>query len=266
MGAFLPSETEMSRPSETAQKKQAQARSFKEHVDTLFEELSFAVKWHRPSILLVSYESETTRGAVELALERRLDEIEQQVVPFGVDKMNYDIPLLLSQRPDREHSVYSVAALSQGGGKGGANAYRALNMRREFFVDYSMKIILWLAKGEVIKLSRQAPDFWAFRHRLVEINDPADPERFLKKGIDLARQLNNFGWLAEFWGSLGLTYRESGQLNRAIRAYWKAIRLNPQNTRLLSGLGQVYLAQGRAQAARKIFKKASQVNPPDANT
>ena len=199
-------------------------------------------------------------------MERRLDEIGQQVTPFSVDKMNYDIPLLLSQRPERDHSVYSVTALSQGGGKGGANAYRALNMRREFFVDYSMKVILWLAKGEVFKLSRQAPDFWAFRHRLVEIHDPADPELFLKKGIDLAGQLNNFGWLAEFWGSLGLIYRESGQLNRAIRAYWKAIRLNPQDTRFLNDLGQVYLTQGREEAARKVFKKASLVNPPESDT
>jgi len=255
----------MSRPSETSNKKLSQAQSFKEYVEPLFEELSFAIKWHRPSILLVTYESEYMRGAVELALEKRLVKIGQQVVPFRVDKLNYDIPLLLSQRPERDHSIYSVAALFQGGGKGGANAYRALNMRREFFVDYSMRAIFWLAKGEAIELSRHAPDFWAFRQRMFEINDPVDPERFLKKGIDLARQLDNTAWLAKFWGSLGLIYRNTNQPNRAIRAYWKAIRLNSQEAGLLNSLRQVYLDQGRVKAARRVFK-AIQVIPPDVDT
>ena len=265
VGAFLTGKIEMSRPSETDKIKLSQARVLKEHVEALFDELSFAIEWHRPSILLVSYESEYMRGAVELALGKRLVEIGQQVVSFSVDKMNYDIPLLLSQRPERDNSIFSVAALFQGGGKSGANAYRALNMRREYFVDYSMKAIFWLAKGEAIEISRHAPDFWAFRHRVFEINDPADPERFLKKGINLARQLDNTIWLAKFWGSLGRIYRDSNQLNRAIRAYWKAIRLNPQDAGLFNGLGKVYLVQGRVEAARKVLK-AVQVNPPDADT
>lgn len=257
----------MSGPGKTDNKKYVQARSFKEHIDVLFEELSFAIEWQRPSILLASYESEYMRGLGELALQKRLGNIGQQVVPFSVDKMNFDIPLLLSQRPDRDHSIFSVAALYQGGGKGGANAYRALNMRREFFVDYSMRVIFWLAKGEALQLSRHAPDFWAFRHREVEINDPADPDRFLKKGIDLARQLDNTAWLAKFWGSLGRIYRDSNQFNRAVRAYWKAIRLNPQDNELLNGLGQVYFVQGRMEAARRVLqKKTGQAFPPDANT
>jgi tetratricopeptide (TPR) repeat protein len=135
-------------------------------------------------------------------------------------------------------------------------------MRREFFVDYSIRVILWLAKGEAIELSRHAPDFWAFRHRVFEINDPSDPERFLKKGIDLARQLDNTVWLAKFWGSLGLIYRDAKQPNRAIRAYWKAIRLNPQDAGFISGLGQIYLIQGRGEAARKVLKSLP-IDPPD---
>ncbi len=150
---------------------------FVERIDLLFEELSFAIQWQRPSILLVFYESENVRAKAELALEKRLTEIGQQLVQIKVDERNFDIPLLLSRRPDRDQSVYSVSGLSSGGGKAGANAYRALNMRREYFVDYAIRVIVWLAGDEAIELSRHAPDFWAFRHRVVELNDTYGPGR-----------------------------------------------------------------------------------------
>jgi tetratricopeptide (TPR) repeat protein len=67
--------------------------------------------------------------------------------------------------------VFFITGLKWGGGKGGFNAYRALNMRREFFVDNEMRIVLWLTKKEASNLPRHAPDFWAFRHRVVEFID-----------------------------------------------------------------------------------------------
>ena len=147
------------------------SEAFVERIDLLFEELSFAIRWKRPSILLVFYELENIRDRAERALEERLTEIGQRLVQVKVDKKTFDIPLLLSRRPAWDQSVYSVNGLSSGGGKAGANAYRALNMRREYFVDYSIRVIIWLAGNEAIELSRHAPDFWAFRHRVVELYD-----------------------------------------------------------------------------------------------
>lgn len=265
MGAFLPDKTEMSRSSESVHKKPEQTESFEEHINVLFEELMFAIQWHRPSILLVLFESDYTKSVAELALETRLIGIGQQVAQFVVDEKNFDIPRLLSQRPDRERTIYSITGLSQGGGIEGANAYRALNMRREYFVDYAMRVVIWLAKSELIQLSRHAPDFWAFRHRMMEINDSSDPERLLKKGITFATQLNKISLSAGFWRSLGLIYLDSNQLNRAIRAYWKAIRVNPQDASTLIGLGQAYLVQGQMKAAGRAFKKAIQASPQDVN-
>jgi tetratricopeptide (TPR) repeat protein len=263
----------MSRPSKPDHKKPEYAESFEEQIDLLFEELSFAVEWQRPSILLVFYESEHARGMAEIALEEHLAKIGQQVVPFKVDEKNFDIPLLLSQRPDLDHSVYSVTGLSLGGGKEAANAYRALNMRREYFVDFAIRVIIWLAEGEAIELSRHAPDFWAFRHRVVVLNDSTEAERFTidqtirraKQGILIARRINDTASLAKLWGQLGVIYRDLNQLPKAIRAYWKAIRINPQDSSLWIELGQTYLVQGRMEAARSIFKKATRANPLDVN-
>jgi Flp pilus assembly protein TadD len=323
----------MSRPSKSDRKKPEQAESFEECIDILFEELSFAIQWQRPSILLAFYESEYVRGTAELALEKRLAEIGQHMVQFTVDESHFDIPRLLSQRPDRDHSIYSVTGLFQGGGKEGANAYRALNIRREYFVDYAIRVIIWLAKREAIELSRHAPDFWAFRHRVVEFNDFSDAERLaasahdlsgraqdlpalpealdeqielheasltdlpkqaetvatrldllsalaslyrakgaydqsiqrLKQGIVIAQQLNNVKVLAKFLGDLGLVYLDLDQLNRAIWAYRKAIRLTPQDASLRSALGHAYIILGRMESARSVFKDAIKVCQQDAN-
>jgi tetratricopeptide (TPR) repeat protein len=324
----------MSRPNKSDLKKPEYVESFEERINLLFEELSFAIQWQRPSILLIFYESKYLRDMAVLVLEKRLATIGQQVVQFMVDERHFDIPLLLSQRPDRDRSVYSVTGLFQGGGKDGANAYRALNMRREYFVDHAIRVVFWLSKGEAIELSHHAPDFWAFRHRVVEFYDSSDldllaisankpswraqgfsgqpknldeqiklheallnelpkqAESFsrrldllsvlaslylekqaydqsiqrLKQGIVIAKQLNNTVFLAKFWGNLGFIYLYLNQPTRAIRAYWKAIRFNPQDAGLWIGLGQTYLVQGRMESARSVFKKAAQAKPRDKNT
>ena len=162
-------------PGKSDRENQVLSESFDERIDQLFEELSFAFERQRPSILLVFYEFESVRVRAESALEKRLAENGQPLVVFDVDAGHFDIPLLLSQRPERDRSVFSVSGLSRGGGKESANAYRALNMRREYLVDYSIRVVIWLDPEEAMALSRHAPDFWAFRHRVVEFNDLAEP-------------------------------------------------------------------------------------------
>jgi tetratricopeptide (TPR) repeat protein len=166
----------MSRPSESDQNKPGQSESFAERIDMLFEELSFACQRQRPSILLVFYESASVRERAERALEKRLTENGQPLVRFHVNESHFDIPRLLSQHLQGDRSVFSVTGLSCGGGKENANAYRALNIRREYLVDYAIRVVFWLDPAEAMALSRHAPDFWAFRHRVVEFNDPAGPE------------------------------------------------------------------------------------------
>jgi hypothetical protein len=324
----------MSRQDESPSIEPDRVESFKERIDLLFEELTFAIQWQRPSILLAFHDSKDVRDTVELVLESRLVGIGQQVVQFKVNERHFDIPLLLSKRPNRDHTVYFVTGLIQGGGKDGANAYRALNIRREFFVDYAIRAILWLSKDEAVKLSRHAPDFWAFRHRVVEFYDPADPEFFAisahelsirtrepsvqpedhdeqitqhealldklpecagtlsrrldllfvlsnlylekqaydqsirrsRQGIIIAKQSNDTELLAKFWENLGRIYLELGQPTRAIRAYWKAVRFNPQDAGPWTGLEQTYLVQGRVESARSVFRKFARVKRLDKNT
>jgi len=144
------------------------SNQFNEQVEILFDELSLAIKWHRPSILLVVYDSKAVTGSAESALAKRLKSLGHGVSDFRVNKNQFDVPLALTGHPDRNKLVFFVSGLRSGGGQGGNNAYRALNIRREFFVDFSIRAVFWLTRAEAAALPRRAPDFWAFRHRVLE--------------------------------------------------------------------------------------------------
>ena len=289
----------MSGPSESGKKKPGERESFEERVDLLFEELSFAFQQLRPSILLVFYEEKSVRERAERALEKRLAENGQTLVPFNVDKSHFDIPLLLSQRPERDRSVFSVTGLSQAGGKGNANAYRALNIRREYFVDYAIRVIIWLAGDEAIALSRHAPDFWAFRHRVVEFNDSTEPEQPETPAIawavpgqgmpgqseeldeQIVLQEAQLEKLPEQAGSitrrLALLFKLAG-LYHAKKAYVQSIQRLQQgkqiarqsnNTawlaRFWGKLGIVYLDSDQPLRAVRAGRKAIRLNPQEAD-
>jgi tetratricopeptide (TPR) repeat protein len=294
-----PSENQiMSRPSESDQKKPGQTESFEERIDMLFEELSFALQRQRPSILLVFYDSEFVRDRAEHALEKRLAEIGQPVVHFPVDERHFDIPRLLSQRPDRDRSVYSVTGLSRGGGKENANAYRALNIRREYFVDYAIRVIIWLARDEAIELSRHAPDFWAFRHRVVEFNDSADREHpgitasewaegsagfpGLPEGLDeqieqdealltnLPKQADSNARRLELLFALAGLYHAKKAYDQSIRCFKQGIDIvRPLNNaawlaQFWGNLGLVYQDLDQPLRAVRACRKAIRFNPQEA--
>ena len=282
----------MSGQSKPDRKIPEQTMSIEERVGLLFEELAFAIQWQRPSILLVFYDSESVREMVELALEKRLAEIGQELVQFDVDEERFDIHLLLSQRPERDRSVYSITGLSRGGGKGGANAYRALNMRREYFVDYSMRVITWLAGDESIELSRHAPDFWAFRHRVVEFHDSVDTIRpalseqeFAGEPEDLDGQIEQSEALIrglpkqnetltirlDLINKLAALYQAKETYDQAIRRMKQGLVIakqlnNPEQlAKLWGNFGSVYLDLGRLNSAVRACRKAIRFSPQDAS-
>jgi len=287
----------MSGPIEPDRKALEPIISFDERIDLLFDELSFAIQWQRPSILLVFYDSESVQKSVEIALEKRMAEIGQKVEPFKVDEAHYDIALLLSRLPARDRSVYSITSLSRGGGKGGANAYRALNIRREYFVDYAMRVIFWLTGNEPVELARHAPDFWAFRHRVVEFYDLPDnvqgelsvsetsgsDQAFTGQFEDLheqARQLEAMiADLPDLTASLtkrldllakgALIYREAELYDRAIRYLKQAVMIAKQQenalqlAKLWGTLGSIYLDLDRLKSGIRAYRKAIRYSPAE---
>jgi len=289
----------MSRSTPSRRKKSGPGESFDERVESLFEELTFAIQWRRPSILLAVYETESLRAKADLALEKRLATIHQTLVRLAVSEQQFDIPLLLSQRPDRERCIYAVTGLSSGGGKEGANAYRALNIRREYLVDYAIRVIFWLTSAEAIELARHAPDFWAFRHRLVEFDEPprpvepiparpelaADTKRSQLASDELDAQVSFREELLaglpnadeamasrfDLLDALGRLYHEKGAHTQSIKYLKQGASLAQEVDSLdlaasfLGELGQVYLEAGDPRRAIRAYRKAIRFAAEDAD-
>jgi tetratricopeptide (TPR) repeat protein len=149
----------------------APTNKFEETIDFLLEELILAIKWGRPSILLAVHKSKPSQYKAEATLKNKLKKIGVNVLEIKVDGESPNaLNLILTSKADVEKDVFFISNIDQGGGEDGRNAYRALNLYRETFIENNVKAVFWLTTSEEKKLPNYAPDFWAFRHRVVEFS------------------------------------------------------------------------------------------------
>ncbi|HCC79286.1 MAG: hypothetical protein A2X25_08775 [Chloroflexi bacterium GWB2_49_20] len=161
----------MKNASDPGQGSNNSSETFEDRIATLLEEIDLAIKWDRPSILLAVYASEVIHNHARESLEKQIEWLGQKVTRIKVDKENFDLARFLSQFEQHEQVVFFISGLRWGGGRSRSNAYQALNMRRELFVDEKIRLVIWLNEKEASDLPHHAPDFWAFRHRVVEFPD-----------------------------------------------------------------------------------------------
>ena len=149
----------------------ASPNKFEETIEVLAEELALAMKWDRPSILLAVHKSKPSQRKAEDALENKLRKIGINVIGIQVSPESPDaVQSILTSAADLERDIFFISNIDQGGGDDGRNGYRALNLYRETIIENSIKIVFWLTTNEEIKLPKYAPDFWAFRHRVVQFS------------------------------------------------------------------------------------------------
>ncbi len=151
---------------------------FEDRVDILYRELELATKWQCPSLLMAIYSSEFVHGDAELALENRLLGLGQKAHHIVVKSQeDADIPLLISELANLKDVVIFVDGLGWGCGQADYNAYRCLDKHREFFIENRVRVVFWLTETEAIHLAHYAPDYWTFRHRVIEFVDSPRPEQ-----------------------------------------------------------------------------------------
>jgi tetratricopeptide (TPR) repeat protein len=162
--------------------------SFDERVEILAKELELAVKWQRPCILLVVYSSEYVRSDVEAALENSLIDLGQKVVRMRLkDQRTESVVSFLREFKDPAEAVFMVHGLHWAD-REEADTYSMLNLQREFFVERQIRSVFWLTQNEIVNLARCAPDFWAYRHRVIEFTESPKAERLLQEALESAWQ------------------------------------------------------------------------------
>lgn len=288
----------MSPSGESIGKENQDRGSLEDRVAILFEELVMAIKWGRPSILLAVYKSEFIRAEAEASLEEKLAKVGQVVYRLQINVERFDILPFLSRHPRRKKTIFYISGLRRGGGRGGQNAYRALNIRREFLVDNSIRTVLWLTEAEGIDLPLHAPDFWAFRHRVIEFRDLPSPEHIvlLPEGLVWHDwEPYSFGEEVDARTALReslldeLPARDESQEARANLLYtlaylnWakgeseksidllnqglgiaQSLSLPAMQSRFLVGLGNIYHGLKQMNKAISSCRKASALDPADA--
>jgi tetratricopeptide (TPR) repeat protein len=218
-----------------------------ERVDWLARELELAIRWGRPSILLAVYSSTYVANEAAWTLEAKLREAGQAVEWVGVtSEADADVPLRLADHPRRDKTVFFVSGLQWGGKK----ALRTLNIRREYFADQRLRAVFWLTENEAVAIAREAPDFWAFRHRVVEFVEPPEPGQV----VEVAREL---AWR----GFEDRTLREDTEAKIALREALLADLPEGDETlaaraELLFTLGGLYWADRQYERAEESLRAA----------
>ncbi len=264
----------MTSPNPSTRPNQPAPEPLEDRVDMLFEELALAVKWDRPSILLAIYSSELLCVEAQLILEKKLGALGQNVSRLTVDAERSDIPIFLSKYPGREKIVFFIKRLKLSGKQAGQHAYRALNIRRELLVDHRIRAVFWVTEKEAADLPVHAPDFWAFRHRVIEFLDAPAPERIAALAESLPLEQNGDEMLTAFkkavrldpknvnlWSSLGDIYSRLKRSDDALQVFRKATRLDPKNANLWVRLGDIYRRVERIDDARKAYRTALRLEP-----
>jgi tetratricopeptide (TPR) repeat protein len=133
-------------------------------------------------------------------LEKKLLASNRKIQYIAPDKNNPDVINAIRSIPNHEKTVFFISGLDHANQLAEGSVYRALNIHREHLVEQKICAVFWLTETEAANLPRFAPDFWAFRHRVIEFapqRGPRNPEipsgLFLWKeplpSIDLKEQI-----------------------------------------------------------------------------
>jgi len=241
---------------------------FDDRVNIVLDELKLGIQWGRPSIIIVVYRSEYVKYNVQALLAKPLGKSGQAVLHYSVNKVHYDIPLELLNHPGNKQAIYFVSGLRWGGGRGYSKAYRALNMHREYLIEGNIRAVFWLTKNELKQLTRFSPDFWAFRHKVVEFFDLPSIRKnkllepfygsfhnlYTKNDHDFQILINT----AEVYHALGC-------IDDAILNFHKALRKYPHEIAVYLQIAEIYLYMGWLPSAGRILKKLNKVKTDKAD-
>lgn len=268
-------------------------RVFEENINILFDELKLGIQWDRPSILLAIYKLESGKEKIEKALSEKLQPLGQRVVSVQIGKERPGVFPSLLQTANRDKTIFLISNID----RGGRDAYRALNIHREFLVENKIRAVFLLSPDEASNLPNLAPDFWAFRHRVIEFTgshpapqavppsgiliwhaqqDSTEPPTALKEKIasreSLLRQLSAdpeaLSARSELLYSLGHLYWMQGNSSSASKSLTSGLDLTekfhlPHPTWFLNGLAVIHYEDKNYKEASDICRKALEKDSRD---
>lgn len=145
---------------------------FQENISVLLDEVLLASRWKKPSLLFTIHKSIFSQEKAKLVLQKKLKEHNLNVYEIDVDKNIYFFLNNLSDNENLDSSVFFLIFFGRLSDQILNETYNVLNLHRETFIEYNVKAILFLTEREASLLPKLAPDFWAFRHRVLAFGTP----------------------------------------------------------------------------------------------
>lgn len=157
------------------QDKSLHSKAFMEGINSLYDEIQLAFQWQRPSILLAIHNTTGGQLLAQQFLEKKLQKVRQTVKRFTPQKDDPDVINKICSADEPAKTVFFISSLENANQLSNGDVYRALNLHREHLVEKKIVAVFWLTELEASRLPRFAPDFWAFRHRVVEFAPQRGP-------------------------------------------------------------------------------------------
>ena len=241
-----------------------------------------AHKYNKASILFALYLSEYVRVDVEKEIKKLLKE--QGLGSIGVDAGEHkDLPSFFSLT-NSDHTVFFVHNME----KGFPESLKYLNFKREEIIEHGVKAVFWVTDKELTRIGNEAPDFFAFRNRVVEFVEvplaeehrPALVEFALEtdyKSLDEIKRSIEFketllselskddeisGYLLN---SLGILCNQIGLYKKAIEYHEKALVIAQEigdrqgEGNALGNLGLAYSNLGQVRKAIEYHEQALEI-------
>jgi tetratricopeptide (TPR) repeat protein len=254
-------------------------KTFESRVSRLANYLTRAYKYNKPSILFAMYLSEFLRSDVEKSLKSVLDEQGLKVVRVDAGNIK-DLPAFFSAM-NSDNTVFFAHNME----KGFPEALQYLNFKREELIEHHVKAVFWVREEELARISLEAPDFFAFRNRVVEFMEvPTTEERRpalvefaleteyrsldeIKRSIELKEKLLSelsakdeiSGYLL---GSLGILYGQIGSYKKSLEYFEKALEITQEigdrrgEGTALGNIGTAYSSLGQVERAIGYYEQA----------
>jgi tetratricopeptide (TPR) repeat protein len=126
--------------------------------------------------------------------------------------------------------------------------------------------VFWLTRSEFLKLPRHAPDFWAFRHKVVDFPELPPRQDIVRAGVqeeDLAGAIERYQQALRqdfddpsIHQKLAELFRAAGCYEDAVFHFKRSVRLAPGNENYLLGLAQTQRDMGQEHLARRTQRRA----------
>lgn len=221
-----------------------------ERVEGIFRELELSIQWNRPIILFAVYGSEYVRQSIQSDLENHLFDIGQDAVHIKLSEhVGQNVSqFLLLDRADNRVFILSSGTLSPDAQQ---RCFGMFNDQRDYFMENNVRALFWLTQSEIINFARIAPEFWSFRHWVIEFTESPKTEHLLGQTLDSTWQ-----GIGEYDDQISdtdekISFREALLSNLPESAESNSIRAN-----MLLTLGVLHWRKGDFEKSAGLLEEA----------